>query len=135
MTDTATRDAGLRQMLGERRRALQHDVQSRIRNGRSGRLIDGQDDLEQCDADIQDEIEFALLQMRAETMTRIEQALAQLDAGHYGYCTDCAGEISERRLTALPFAVRCQSCEQGREREQGRGRRHALSLFPDMVSS
>jgi DnaK suppressor protein len=64
----------------------------------------------------------------------------RLDAGDYGVCLDCSGEISERRLRALPFAVRCQSCEEVREQAQGRARltaqrRAAFTLFPEPVAT
>ena len=136
MTDPTNRDMDLRYMLIERRRALQNEVQSRIRDGRSGRHKEVSDDLEYTDTDVQGDIELALLQMRAETLTRIDEALARLDAGQYGSCFDCAGEIAERRLRALPFAVRCQACEERRERDHGRSRqsnrqRVGLSLFSD----
>ena len=138
MTDSATRQAELRQMLSERRRELQDEVQSRIRDGRTDRQEVG-DVLEISDAGSQGEIEFALLQMRAETLTRINQALVRLDAGDYGTCAACTGEISDKRLRALPFAVRCQSCEERREDEQGRARQRAqrggFSLFSDAAGS
>jgi DnaK suppressor protein len=78
--------------------------------------------------------------MKAETLTRIDEALVLLDAGEYGSCVDCDDEIAERRLRALPFAVRCQACEERREVQQGQARRLAqrgggLSLFSDVVSS
>ena len=68
------------------------------------------------------------------------QALVRLDAGKYGSCFECDEEISEQRLRALPFAVRCQSCEKRREQERGAARRieqrgGSLSLFPDFASS
>ena len=139
MTDTTIRNADLRQMLIERRREMQDEVQSRIRDGRTDRHKEVRDDLEHSDADIQGDIEFALLQMRAETLARIDEALVRLDAGKYGSCFECDGEISERRLRALPFAVRCQACEERREQEQGHARqlaqrRGSLSLFPDVGS-
>ena len=71
-------------MLIERRREMQDEVQSRIRHGRTDRQNEVRDDLEASDADIQGDIEFALLQMRAETLTRIDEALVRLDAGKYG---------------------------------------------------
>jgi RNA polymerase-binding transcription factor len=134
MTDTTTRNADLRQMLSRRRREIEGDVQTRIRDGRNGRLQEGRDNLEDSEADIQGDIEFALLQMRFETLTRIDEALARLDEGHYGFCRACAGEIAEPRLRALPFAVRCQACEEAREqreRNSGRGdqQRNGLPLF------
>jgi DnaK suppressor protein len=140
MTATPTRNAGLRQILSERRREAEDDVQSRIRDGRTDRANEVRDDLEVVAADIQGDIEFALLRMRAETLTRIDEALVRLDAGEYGSCVECDDEISERRLRALPFAVRCQACEERREQEQGRARqlaqRHGgLSLFSELLGS
>jgi DnaK suppressor protein len=127
-------------MLTECRRQLQDEVRSRIHEGRTERPIDVRDDLEHSDEDIQGDIGFALLQMRAEMLTRIEEALARLDAGKYASCYECAGEIAQRRLRALPFAVRCQACEEQREQRLGRARqlaarRAGFSLFSDAVSS
>lgn len=140
MSNTARRTAELRQVLTERRRAMQDDVQSRIRGGRTDRPNEVRDDLEHSDADIQGDIEFSLIQMRADTLKRIDEALVRLDAGRYGSCFECESDISERRLRALPFAVRCQACEQRREQEQGRARevaqrRGGTSLFADLVNS
>jgi DnaK suppressor protein len=125
MTDTSVRNAGLRELLTKHRKEMQDEVQNRIRGGRVDRPPEVGDDLEHSDADIQGAIEFALLQLRAETLTRIEEALARLDAGEYGTCFECAGEISERRLQALPFAARCQACEEKREQELRRTRQIA----------
>ena len=138
MTITANRKADLRLMLTERRHEMQDEVQRRIRDGRTDRTKEVRDDLEHSDADIQGDIELSLLQMRAETLTRIDEALVRLDAGKYGSCFECEGEISERRLQALPFAARCQACEERRENEKGHERqlaqqRGSLSLFRDVV--
>ena len=140
MNDHTERNADLGRMLRERRHAMQGELQRRIRDGRNDRPEDGRDDLEHSDANIQGDLELSLLQMRAETLARIDEALLRLDAGRYGMCFECAGEISERRLRALPFAVRCQECEGRRETQQGHARQRAQqrishSLFPDLLSS
>jgi RNA polymerase-binding transcription factor len=126
MADTRTRNADLKEMLSRRRRELQGDVQSRLRMGRAERTNEVRDDLERSDAASQGDIELTLTQMRAETLARVDEALARLAAGSYGFCFECAEEIAERRLRALPFAVRCQSCEECYERA-GRARRFAPS--------
>jgi DnaK suppressor protein len=126
MNRAATRIAGLTEMLIERRRQLQDDVYGRIREGRAGRSADGDDDLEQSEADTQTDIGLALLQLRAATLARIDEALGRLDAGTYGTCADCGRDIAARRLRALPFAVRCQACEEQREAEDGRARHLAV---------
>jgi DnaK suppressor protein len=135
MSDSVIRNADLKLMLSNRRRALHDEVHNRIRDGRTDRPHEVRDDLEHSDADIQGDIELALLQMRADTLARIDEALVRLDAGKYGSCFECEAEIAERRLRAMPFAVRCQACEERREQEQGHARRLAqrrsLSLYSD----
>lgn len=140
MTDTSARNDGLRQMLSERRREMQDDVQSRMRDARTARPNEVCDDLEVSDADNSGDLEFALLQMRVETVARIDEALLRLEADEYGSCIECAVAISERRLRAMPFAVRCQACQETREQEQGQARqfalrRRSLSILPEVVSS
>jgi len=139
MTKTGRRNRDLRRMLSTRQHELQNDVQGRLRDGRADRTHEVGDELEHSDDNRQEEIGLALLQMKAETLVRIDEALARLEAGDYGSCFDCAGEISEQRLRALPFAVRCRPCEEIREEEQGHARRLAerrgsVSTFPHTVS-
>jgi RNA polymerase-binding transcription factor DksA len=86
MAKTTKRNADLRQMLSDRRRKIQADVQTRIRGGRADRPHEGRDALEVSDADIQGDLDMALLQMSAESLLRIDEALVRLDAGEYGSC-------------------------------------------------
>ena len=113
------RYADLKQMLEDRRKEILSEVQGRIRDQREadawGKVNEVLDAGESSEADIQEDIEFALIQMKAETLTKINDALARLEDGAYGNCSDCGGEISDKRLRALPFAVRCKDCEEGRE--------------------
>ena len=133
---TRSREEDLRQMLEERRRDILAEVQGRIRGVRTdgvGRPHDGMDLGEAGEAHVQRDIEFALIQMKAEILTRINEALSRLEEGTYGHCFDCGDEIAEPRLRALPFAVRCRECEESREvaqrRERVAARRGVFSLF------
>lgn len=131
----------LKRILEERRREIMEQVQEKIRDVRTeGANNPNQgvlDAVESSEADIQDDIEFALIQMKSETLNKIEEALHRLEDGTFGYCFECGEEISEARLRALPFAVRCKDCEEARESAQQRERamsqrRGASSLFLDM---
>ena len=44
---------------------------------------------------------------------RIAAALARLDEGDYGYCTECGEEIPQRRLALDPTLPTCISCARG----------------------
>lgn len=105
-------------MLTARRRALADDIAGRIQRGRGGPGHDIRDAMEQTDADTQNDLSMALLQSQAATLARVDQALMRLDAGSYGTCAACSEPIASARLSALPFAVRCQACESARERQQ-----------------
>ena len=141
-TKTTSRYSELKKMLDERQREIQTEVQGKMRNVREegtwgGKQNEVLDAVESSEADIQDEIEFALIQMKAETLNKIDEALHRLEEGTYGFCFECGEEISEKRLRALPFAVRCKDCEEAREVKQQRDRlmaqrRGAASLFIDM---
>jgi DnaK suppressor protein len=138
MTNTPTRYAALRQILTEREREMRGDIRERIRGGRAERSIDVSDVVEQSDAGIQGDISLAVLQMNAETLNRIEEALVRLDAGQYGTCFECSTDIAEARLRALPFAVRCRACEGAREARRSQrktGASGVFSLFPDLAGS
>ena len=73
---------------------------------------------------------------RTDRQTTINEALSRLDEGTYGHCFECAEEIAQPRLRALPFAVRCKDCEEAREmaqqRERSQARRGSSSLGFDM---
>jgi DnaK suppressor protein len=116
----------LKKILEVRRREILSEVQEKMRDVRAvGASGEGQgvlDAAETSEADIQDDIELALIQMKSETLHKIEEALARLDEATYGYCFECGDEISERRLRALPFAVRCKDCEEAREIAEQRER-------------
>jgi DnaK suppressor protein len=71
---------------------------------------------EDADADAQQEVELAMIQIKAETLKRIDAALERIESGGYGDCVSCGDEIPKNRLKALPFAVRCTACEHERER-------------------
>ena len=75
----------LKQMLEERRREIQAEVQGKIRDVRAEASMGGKnevfDAVESSEADIQDDIEFALIQMKSETLNKINDALDPPRAG------------------------------------------------------
>ena len=129
----------LREMLEGRRREIQAEVQGKMRDVRedSQKANEVFDAVESAEADIQEDLEFALVQMKSETLNKINDALSRLEHGNYGYCFDCGEEIAQKRLRALPFAVRCKDCEEARETAEQRERliaqrRGSSALFFDM---
>jgi DnaK suppressor protein len=113
---SARRATQLRALLEDKRRQVTAGLSDLMRDVRERsdktRMTDGQDGV---DAEHRDDLDLALLQMRGETVARIDAALRRLEAGTYGICADCDRPISSERLGALPFAARCRPCEEARE--------------------
>lgn len=61
------------------------------------------------------ELEFALDERETAHLAVVEAALARIEAGTYGECTDCGTDISAARLHATPEAVRCVQCQEKAE--------------------
>jgi DnaK suppressor protein len=130
-----SRTQDLRRRLEARRQELMREVQGRTRDARTDIAKERQvlDQGKNSDIDIQEDIEFALIQMKAETAHRIDVALRRLNEGTYGICFECGNEIAERRLRALPFAVRCKGCEEAHEAAEHRERIAARRGSPLLV--
>ena len=85
-TRQLARYSELKGILEERRREILNEVQGKMRDvraeGASGEAQGVLDAAEASEADIQDDIEFALIQMKAETLAKIGEALSRSGRGH-----------------------------------------------------
>jgi DnaK suppressor protein len=127
----SSRDRELKRILETQRNRILDALRNTVREARAeGAGDDGEvrDEAERSEADVQSELEFALMQMQGETLARVEEALERLDSGEYGLCTECGSQIPAARLKALPFAIRCRTCEQEHETSAGT-RSHSLPAW------
>src|SRR5690606_32493895 len=94
VTATTSRYDELRKMLEDRRRELMNAVQGKIRDVRAEGHKEREvlDQGESSEVDIQEDIEFALIQMKSETLNKIDAALRRLEEGSYGDCFECGDE-------------------------------------------
>ena len=58
------------------------------------------------------ELLFSLSDGERHTLLRIEEALARIESGAYGICTNCSNEIRAGRLKAMPWARYCIDCQE-----------------------
>ena len=125
----------IRRLLEQRKRQLNAEMQGMIRTvrheSRGERTADEQDVAE---SDTRSDIDLAVIQMKAETVARIDAALRRLDQGGHGDCVECGEKISIERLTAMPFALRCRDCEQSREKAMAGGRGRAGTSWKDSIA-
>ena len=90
----SSRHNELKAMLETRRRELVREVRVKIRDARTDSILerDVLDQGESSEVDIQDAIGFASIQMKAETLYKIDAALQRLGEGKYGNCVECGAE-------------------------------------------
>jgi DnaK suppressor protein len=53
----------------------------------------------------------ALDTLEREELIKIREALEKIEKGTFGQCIECGDEIEVKRLKALPYALKCMSCE------------------------
>jgi DnaK suppressor protein len=112
---TSTSAEKLRTMLLDKRAAVQQQINELLAQYREHYSTTHNDsvlDLE--DRSLRDstaEQQLSLLESRNHTRVMLDTALRRLDDGEYGLCEDCGADIGPGRLSALPFAKRCLSCQ------------------------
>jgi DnaK suppressor protein len=104
----------LKGMLEDRRRDIHEKLRS-LRESMPAEAPDVRDAEEQSVDDFVQEVDLALMQMKSETLKKIDQALLRLEEGTYGRCQECDAEIPPARLRALPFAALCRGCQEEAE--------------------
>ncbi len=113
------RHAALKEILLAKREALIKEIKQQlgqsVTDEQSRRLEAAMDSGDQALVDLDREMGISLQEMRNRERQLIDDALDSLDEGTYGVCAECEGEISEKRLEALPFARLCVACKTKRE--------------------
>jgi RNA polymerase-binding protein DksA len=93
----------LKAMLEARRDEIQTKLRT-LRETLPDEVAQVKDAEEQSVHDFVQEVELALMEMKSETLAKIDDAMIRLEAGTYGSCAECGEEIAEARLQAVPFA-------------------------------
>jgi DnaK suppressor protein len=122
----------LKDMLEQRRTEIQDKLRN-LRETLPNEITNVRDAEEQSVHDFVQDVELALMEMKSETLQKIDDALRRLEEGTYGTCAECGREISEARLRALPFALLCIE-DQERVEESEEPRAHDRGGFVKELS-
>jgi DnaK suppressor protein len=122
---TQQEQAALQKQLTDRQRALQAEIADALRKsedphaiGVAGRMAEAGD---WAVAEVEADIEIALVKRDMDELRDIESALARIEEGTYGQCVDCGKPIRHARLVVYPTAKRCIACQEALEARQGVG--------------
>jgi RNA polymerase-binding protein DksA len=67
-------------------------------------------DVEDPSSDFDAEAAFVLTERAEEYVLEIDEALARVENGTYGFCTSCGADIPLERLRVLPTTPLCVDC-------------------------
>jgi DnaK suppressor protein len=123
----------LKAMLEDRRREI-HDKLRSLRESLPVEAAVVRDLEEQSVDDFVQEVDFALMQMKSETLAKIDEAVRRLEDGTYGQCEECGSEIPAARLAALPFAALCRGCQERDEERRAVARDTRVFEFARAIS-
>jgi DnaK suppressor protein len=118
MNDPSTHEAPGRRdrltaLLEEWRGSINHGL--RDLRAQSADVSAVRDAEEEGSDDLARDVEVALLEVRGGMLRRLDEAIRRLDEGTYGLCAECDAPIGEVRLSALPFATLCRTCQEQEE--------------------
>jgi DnaK suppressor protein len=115
--------AHFRDALLEERRRVEHALAT-LRDEHPGSLDDEVEEVsgstdnhlaETASATLGREIDYTLGENSTIVLAEIDAALARIEAGTYGICTNCGEEIPLQRLEAYPWASLCIACKRRAE--------------------
>ena len=108
----------MRRDLEQRRSAIARALQTTMRTTRevADRTEMTKDPYGSASSSHDDELAAITVDRLARDLKLIDRALADIEAGRYGTCTECEQPIAAKRLKALPFATRCVECQARSER-------------------
>jgi DnaK suppressor protein len=120
------RQGWLRELLLEEKRRLWSEVRAELFE-QLGEELHTQYDLprdigDQGILDLLDDTGLAIVDIRRQQLTQLEEALSKLEAGRYGRCEDCGKKIDDARLRVAPYAACCVPCQAQREGPAATGR-------------
>src|SRR5258708_9820160 len=90
---------------------------------------DGVEEPEEEAVDLQEtDVDQAILDNEKTLLAEVQQALARIENGTYGICSNCGQPIPEKRLEAIPLATFCRAC--GPEHGAGGWKHGRLNTYP-----
>lgn len=75
------------------------------------------DEADLANNSVNQQVSFSIREKEMNKLRRIDNALARIEEGNYGYCLESGEEIEQKRLETQPWAEFCIEVAEERERE------------------
>jgi DnaK suppressor protein len=102
--------AHFRKMLEEVKRDLSQDIERTVHTMQDEATIFA-DPNDRASQESDMSLELRNRDRERKLIKKIEETIARIDAGEYGFCDSCGVEIGLKRLEARPTATLCIDCK------------------------
>jgi DnaK suppressor protein len=102
--------AHFRKMLEEMKRELSQDIDRTVHTMQDEATIFA-DPNDRASHESDMSLELRNRDRERKLIKKIDETIARIDAGEYGYCESCGVEIGLKRLEARPTATLCIDCK------------------------
>jgi DnaK suppressor protein len=102
--------AHFRKMLEEMKRDLSQDIDRTVHTMQDEATIFA-DPNDRASQESDMSLELRNRDRERKLIKKIEETIARIDSGDYGYCDSCGVEIGLKRLEARPTATLCIDCK------------------------
>ncbi|HEX6006868.1 MAG TPA: RNA polymerase-binding protein DksA [Burkholderiales bacterium] len=99
-----------RKMLEEMKRELSQDIDRTVHTMQDEATIFA-DPNDRASQESDMSLELRNRDRERKLIKKIDETIARIDAGEYGYCESCGVEIGLKRLEARPTATLCIDCK------------------------
>ncbi len=114
-SEVQDRTQSLQEVLMDRRRTVQREMETLSRSLREERASETWDEGDRAGQELDRDLGSTRLNRLTQQLDQVAKALARHAEGRYGLCAACGAEIPLARLRSLPFALYCRNCQEAAE--------------------
>jgi DnaK suppressor protein len=110
--------AKYKRLLLEEKQRIMNNSKNALKNELALSPDDLPDETDLAASEVNQNLVFKLRDRERQLLTKIDEALARMEDGHFGVCQDCEEPIEPRRLEARPVSTLCISCKEKQEHRE-----------------
>jgi DnaK suppressor protein len=107
-----------KKLLLEEKQRILNNSKNALKNELALSPDDLPDETDLAASEINQNLVFKLRDRERQLLGKIDEALARIDDGTFGTCTDCEEPIETRRLEARPVSDLCIACKERQEHKE-----------------
>jgi DnaK suppressor protein len=110
--------AKFKKLLLEEKQRILNNSKNALKNELTVSSDDLPDETDLAAVEVNQNLMFKLRDRERLLLSKIDEAMARIEAGSFGTCEDCEEEIEPRRLEARPVSTLCIACKEREEHKE-----------------